>query len=125
MGENVLLGQVKDFKKSRDQALQKMAAPTLFDRPDVISTNFTASPINGSRLQTGVMLSGYVSADGNCVYLAQGHQKVGTISGDGAKALIEGIEQTQGLGFASMKVIEISPISGFFKVRVDDTKEVK
>lgn len=123
MGENVLRGQVKHFEKGRDRSLQKLAAPTLFDRPDVITTNYTAAPVNGSNVQLGDVLHGHVSADGRCVNLANGHRTVGTISGDGAKTLIDGIRGTQGLGFAPMKVTDVSAISGFFTTTVDGARE--
>ena len=81
MGENVLRGQVKAFEKGRDRSLEKMAAPTLFDRLDVISTNYTAAPVNGSSVKQGDssvkqgdILQGYVSADGQCVNLAEGQR---------------------------------------------------
>lgn len=123
MGENVLRRQVKDFEKGRDRSLRDMAAPTLFDRPDVIATKYTAAPVNGSPVQPGDILHGHVSADGQCVNLADGHRTVGTISGDGAKTLIDAIRGTQGLGFAAMKVTEVSVISGFLKTTVDAAKE--
>lgn len=123
MGENVLRGQVKDFQKGRDRSLQDMAAPTLFYRPDVIATNYTAAPVNGSRVEPGKVLYGYVSADGQSVNLADGHRTVGTMSGDGAKTLIDAIRSTEGLGFAAMKVTEVSEISGYFKATVDHGKQ--
>jgi hypothetical protein len=38
MGENVLQSQVKSFKKGADRSLEAMCIPTLFERPDIIST---------------------------------------------------------------------------------------
>jgi hypothetical protein len=122
MGENVLRGQVKDFEKGRDRSLKKMAAPTLFDRPDVVTTKYTAAPVNGHRVQAGDVLHGHVSADGQCVHLADGHRTVGTISGDGARTLIDGIRGRNGSGFAPLRVTEVSAISGFFKATVDGTE---
>jgi hypothetical protein len=123
MGENVLRGQVKAFEKGRDRSLQRMAAPTLFDRPDVITTNYTAEPVNGSRIKQGDVLDGYVSADGQRVNLADGHRIVGTINGDGAKSLLGAMSEAQNLGFTAMKVTEVSGISGYFKTTVDGANE--
>lgn len=123
MGENVLRGQVKAFEKGRDRSLKNLASPTLFDRPDVVTTQFTAAPVGRDRIRQGDLLHGHVSADGQCVNVADGHRTVGTISGDGAKALIDGICETPGIGFALLRVTEVSAISGFFKATVDESKD--
>ena len=34
MGENVLNGQVENFKKGADRSLKNMATPTLFEQPE-------------------------------------------------------------------------------------------
>lgn len=118
MGENVLRGQVKDFEKGRDRSLKKMSAPTLFDRSDVITTNYTAAPVIGSSVKEGDVLHGHISSDGQCVNLAEGHRIVGTIKGDGAKLLLDAMSQPHNSGFTSMMVTEVSAISGFFKTTI-------
>ena len=53
MGENVLQGQVKSFKKGTDRSLKDMASPTLFNRPDIMSTVYTAAPVEGCGVRKG------------------------------------------------------------------------
>ena len=53
MGENVLKGQVESFKKGSDRSLMEMATPTLFDRPDIMSTIYTAGPVEGCGVTKG------------------------------------------------------------------------
>src|SRR5947209_5996610 len=62
MGENVLQGQMKSFKKGADRALQAMSAPTLFSRPDIISTTYTAAPLDGCAISEGDHVHAHASA---------------------------------------------------------------
>ena len=115
MGENVLEGQVKSFQKGRDRSLQGMAAPTLFDRPDIVSTVYTAAPVDGYSVAEGDRLEGHVAADGQSILLAKGHVCVGRIDGDGAKSLIESLRETGSPGVVTMKVTGVSTVSGYMK----------
>ena len=123
MGENVLRSQVKNFEKGRDRSLRKMTAPSLFVREDKVLTHYTAAPVNGNRVQVGDKLVGHVSADGNCVTVADGHRSVGMITGDGAKTIIRDVRASDGIGFAQLEVTDTKQISGFFTVAVEKTKE--
>jgi hypothetical protein len=89
MGENVLKGQVRDFKKGTDRSLKDMAIPTLFGRPDIMSTVYTGAPVEGSVVAKGDRLEAHAAADGRCVHLVLGHVTVARIEGDGAKALLD------------------------------------
>lgn len=122
MGENVLQGQVKQFQKGRDRSLAGLAIPTLFDRPDIVTTRYTAAPVNGSEVQVGQKLVGHVSADGSRIHLAEGHRVVATIEGDGASSLIEALREPRSPGFTSMEVVDVSPISGFLTTAITSTR---
>jgi len=118
MGENVMQNQVKQFQKGRDRALTKMATPTLFDRPDIVTTHYTAAPTNGEEIRIGHTLMGHVSADGKRINLADGNRVVATIDGDGAGALIAALREPKSPGVTEMIVEDVSPISGFLKTTV-------
>ena len=115
MGENILQGQVKSFKKGVDRSLQAMTAPTLFSRPDNVTTTFAAAPLNGCTVSEGDQLDAHASADGLQIHLAKGHISVARIEGDGAKPLLEVLRRPGSSGIVLMKVIGVSPISGFIK----------
>src|SRR4051794_40876474 len=106
MGENVLRGQVKSFSKGADRSLQKMSAPTLFSRPDIVSTTFTAAPLDGCTVSAGEALDAHASADGQQVCLAKGHISVARIEGDGAKALLDELRQSGSPGVVRTRVTE-------------------
>ena len=118
MGENVLQGQVKQFQKGRDRSLAGLAMPTLFERPDIVTTRYTAAPVNGSQAQVGQKLVGHVSADGSRINLADGHRVVATIYGDGASTLIDALRALHSPGITNMEVIDVSPISGFLTTTI-------
>lgn len=122
MGENVLQGQVKSFKKGADRSLKDMATPTLFHRQDIVSTTYTVAPVEGSAVAEGDRLEAHVAADGRCVDLVKGHVCVGRIEGDGAKSLIEALREPGGPVLVPTKVTDVSVVSGFFKVVLADVK---
>src|SRR5688500_3774470 len=104
MGENVLQGQMKSFPKGADRSLQAMSAPTLFDRPDIVSTTYTAAPLDGCAVSKGDDLDAHASADGQQIHLAKGHISIARIEGDGAKALLDALRQSGSPGVVPMKV---------------------
>lgn len=122
MGENVLQSQVKHFKKGTDRSLKDMAAPTLFDRPDIISTVYTAAPVEGRPVMEDDRLEAHAAADGRLIHLVKGHVTVGRIEGDGAKALLEALRAPGSPGVISMKVKDVASVSGFIKAVVSDGK---
>src|SRR3954464_6642665 len=122
MGENVLKGQVKDFKKGTDRSLKDMATPTLFDRPDIMSTVYTAAPVEGCDVAKGDRLEAHAAADGRCVHLVKGHVVVGRVEGDGAESLLEGLREPGSPGVVPMRVRKVSSVSGFIEAVVDDGK---
>lgn len=119
MGENVMQNQVKNFMKGADRSLKSMSAPTLFDRKEIVVTTYIATPTNGADVKPGASLLGHISANGESVNLADGHRIVATIEGDGAKSLLTALKEPGSPGVAPMNVIEISPISGFIKTKIE------
>ncbi len=122
MGENVLKGQVESFKKGTDRSLKNMAAPTLFDRPDIVSTVYTAAPVDGCAVAEGDRLEAHAAADGRCIHLVKGHVCVGQIEGDGSKVLLDAMREPGSPGVVPMRVTNVSAVSGFFKAVLADGK---
>jgi hypothetical protein len=122
MGENVLKGQVESFKKGTDRSLKDMATPTLFDRPDIVSTVYTVVPIDGRSVAQGDRLEAHAAADGLCIHLVKGHLSVGRIEGDGGKVLLDALREPGSPGVVPMQVTGVSAVSGFFKAVLADGK---
>ena len=120
MGENVLKGQVESFKKGTDRSLKDMATPILFDRPDIVSTVYTAVPVDGCSVGEGDRLEAHAAADGHCVHLVKGHLSVGWIEGDGGKVLLDALREPGNPGVVPMRVTGVSAVSGFFKAVLAD-----
>lgn len=125
MGENVLQGQVKKFKKGRDRSMKGMAQPALFRRPDVISTTYTAASVNGRSMVEGERLQAHAAADGQSVYLARGHEVVGRVEGDGAKTLLEALREPGCPGMVSMNITNVSQISGYSKAVIAERNQTQ
>lgn len=115
MGENILEGQVKSFKKGQGREMKTMAQPKLFSRPDVISTTYSVAPVDGRSMSEGERLHAHAATDGQSIYLARGHEVVGRIEGDGAKTLLEALREPESPGMVSMNVTNVSPVSGYSK----------
>jgi hypothetical protein len=122
MGENVLKGQVKSFKKGSDRSLKKMTAPTLFDRPDIMSTVYTAVPVEGSEAQVGDRLEAHAAPDGRNVHLVKGHLVIARIEGDGAAALLDGLRTPGNPGVVPVQVQKVSSFSKCIHVVIDNGK---
>ena len=118
MGENVLRGQVKSFKKGKDLSLIEMTAPTLFDREDIVTTSYTGQPANGFVDAPGNQLEAHPMPDGQTIKLAKGHQVVGAIIGDGAASLLEAMNDANRPQSITMQIKEVSAISGFMKLEI-------
>jgi hypothetical protein len=116
MGENVRKGQVDAFNKGADRSLKDMATPTLFKRVEIVSTVFTAVPVQGSAVAKGDSLEAHLAGDAQSVQLVKGHLVVGRLDGDGNKVLVDGFKEA-GAGISQpMEVTAVSEVSGFFKV---------
>lgn len=120
MGENVLKSQVENFKKGSHRSLKDMATPTLFDRKDIMSTVYTAAPVDGCGVTQDDRLVAHAAADGCCVLLVEGHIVVGRIEGDGATSLLDALRAPDNPRVVPMRVRKISSVSGFIEAVVDD-----
>jgi hypothetical protein len=102
-----------------------MAAPTLFNRPDIMSTVYTAAPVAGRFVAEGDRVEAHAAADGGCIHLVKGHVTVGRLEGDGANALLETLRAPGCAGVISMTVQRVSRVSGFIKAIAADGKRNK
>lgn len=118
MGENVLLGQVKTFKKGADRSIEQLSAPTLFDRPEVISTTYSAAPLNGCDVAVGDSLDAHPSPDAAAVLLAKGHLPIARVDGEGASSLLTALRDVGSPGVVAMTVTGVSEVSGFISLVV-------
>ncbi|MBI3468895.1 MAG: hypothetical protein HY000_38310 [Planctomycetes bacterium] len=115
MGDNFLKRQVRNFQKGRDLATAEMSEPTLFTRPEVVNTVYTARPGENCQFSNGEILFVVASENGRSAVLARGHQSVGQIEGDGAKALLAALNDTGAAGVAQVRITEVSGLSGVAK----------
>lgn len=120
MGENVLKGQVESFKKGADRSLKDMATPTLFDRPDIMSTVYTVAPVEGTTVAKGERLEAHAAPDGRGVVLVRGHMVVGRVEGDGAASLLEALRAPGNPGVVTVRVRKVSVVSKYIEAVVDD-----
>jgi hypothetical protein len=111
MGDNFLKRQTSNFKKGRDLAAAEFSKPTLFARPEVLNTVYSAVPIDGCEFQVAEQLLVIASEHGEKAVLARGHQAVGCIEGDGAKSLLAALGETGSAGMAKVQITEVSGLS--------------
>jgi hypothetical protein len=52
MGDNFLKQQVRNFKKGRDKALEKLSQPTLYTTPETVGKTFPVFEANGQAVTT-------------------------------------------------------------------------
>lgn len=115
MGDNFLKRQAQNFKKGRELATGEMSQPTLFSRPEVVTTTFSAVPSDKCQLQSGEVLTAYASEDRSQVTLTRGHMTVGRIEGDGATSLLGALSEQAAGGIAQVQITEVSDLSGMGK----------
>ncbi len=111
MGDNFLKRQTNNFKKGRDLATAELSKPTLFARPEVMNTVYSAVPNDGCAFQVAERLIAIVSENGEKAVLARGHQAVGCIEGDGAQALLAALGERGTAGMAKVEITEVSALS--------------
>ena len=97
---------------------REMSSSILFNRPDIVSTIYSATPVNGLAVSPGDRLDAHLSEDGRHVRLAKGHVCVGQIDSDGAVSLLEALRQSGSPGLVPMTVTSVSPVSGWIKAAV-------
>ena len=84
----------------------------------IVSTSYTAAPLDGCAFVEGDQLDAHASADGQSVQLAKGHVSVARIEGDGAESLLNALRRPGSSGVVPMKITNVSLISGFIKAVV-------
>ena len=122
MGDNFLKRQVRNFKKGRDLATAEMSLPTLFDRPEVVSTVYTASPAANCQFDGGETLLAVAAEDGQSAVLARGFKNVGRIDGDAAKSLLSALCEPGSGGVVQVRITEVSGLSGVAKAVIERGK---
>jgi hypothetical protein len=115
MGDNFLKRQAQNFKKGRELASDEISQPTLFSRPEIVTTTYSAVPAEQCQLQSGEVLTAFASEDGSQVTLARGHKIVGCVVGDGAKSLLGALGERSAGGIARVQITEVSGLSGIGK----------
>lgn len=115
MGDNFLKRQAQNFKKGRELATGEMSQPTLFARPEIVTTTYSAVPGEQCQLQSGEILTALASDDGNQVTLARGHTNIGRIEGDGATSLLGALSERGTGGITQIQITEVSGLSGIGK----------
>jgi hypothetical protein len=122
MGDNFLKRQVRNFKKGRDLATAELSLPTLFDRPEVVSTVYTASPAQNCQFDSGEVLLAVAAEDGHSAILARGYKSVGCIEGDAAKSLLSALREPGSAGAVQIRITEVSGLAGVAKAVVERGK---
>ena len=118
MGENVMKGQVDRFQKMKDLAFNDFCAETLFERPEVFLTDYQACPVDQAAVAVGDVLMAHVAADGETVILSIADNVVGKMDGESASELIETMANSECPEMATLKVVAVSEISGFWTLRL-------
>ncbi|QDV85585.1 hypothetical protein TBK1r_45990 [Stieleria magnilauensis] len=118
MGENVMKGQVDRFQKMKDLAFNNFCAETLFERPEVFLTDYQACPVDEAAVAVGDVLMAHVAADGETVILSIADDVVGKMDGESASELIETMANSECPEMATLKVVAVSEISGFWTLRL-------
>jgi hypothetical protein len=118
MGDNFLRQQINNFKKRRDQAVANRKRPTLFDRPELVSTQYPVTPAPDRQLEKGEILFGVASNNGTLIDVARGHVKVGCMEGDAAHVLRNALREPGQLGVIKLQIVDVKPLSGVAQARI-------
>ncbi len=114
MGDNFLKQQVRNFKKGRDKALEKLNLPTLFTIPEVMGKSYPVFEINGQTATPQERLLAVPSKTHGRVELVRGSCHVGFADGDAAKPLLAA---TAAVGIY-VQVESRNELSGVIQVRI-------
>ncbi len=125
MGDNFLRQQVENFKRGCDLAMQESASPTLFERPDVVRTLFTVTPLNGKPFEAGESLWAVAGNGSQKIAVMRGHESVGTIDGDAARVLLQADRDLSSFGVTKVQVVKIGELSGVAKVEITENRGPK
>lgn len=114
MGDNFLKQQVRNFKKGRDKALDKLSEPTLFTAPEALGKTFPVFEANGQTVTPQDTLLAIPSKTPGRVELVRGACHVGFAEGESAKPLLAA---TGGVG-VYVRVESRNDLSGVAQVRI-------
>lgn len=118
MGDNFLRQQISNFTKRRDRAVVERKKPTLFDRPEVVSTLYPVNPMPGQQLAKGEILFGVASKSNQHIDVARHHVKVGCSEGDPATVLRNVLREQGQPGVVRLEIVEVDSLSGVGQARI-------
>lgn len=114
MGDNFLKQQVRNFKKGRDKALDKLAEPTLFTTPDTMGKSYPFFEINGQTISPQDALLAVPSKTPGRVELLRGTCHVGFAEGEAANPFLA----AAGGAGVYVQVESRNDLSGVVQVRI-------
>lgn len=120
MGDNFLKQQVRNFKRGQDRAMSELGRRTLFDRPELVTSAYPVSEVNGHSISEGEEFLALPSREEGRIDFVLGNHLVGCSEGDAARALREVLDGPNGLGGVTVQVISKSELSGVAQVRIKD-----
>lgn len=118
MGDNFLRQQVENFRRGRDQAMRECESSTLFVRPGVMKTLFSASPCRGKSFVVGESLLAVAVNGSGLIAVMRGCERIGEIDGDSATVIRQSLCDPSSPGIAPMQVVEVAELSGVAKVEI-------
>jgi hypothetical protein len=111
MGDRWRKAQVGNFRKRCDLAMREVSERHLIIRPDVMTTIFTLKPdVNRGYVVGENVLA--MMADDRSVAIVRGHERIGTVDGDGADKLRDVLSAIEGPGVAQLRVLDVGALSG-------------
>lgn len=114
MGDNFLKQQVRNFKKGRDKALDKLSQPTLYTTPETVGKTFPVFEANGQAVTTDDVLLAVPSRTPGRVELVRGTCHVGYAEGETAAPILAA---ANGVG-VYVRVESKNDLSGVAQVRI-------
>lgn len=114
MGDNLLKQQVRNFKKGRDKALDKLSQPALYTAPETVGKTFPVFEVSGQTVTAGDVLLAVPSRTPGRLDLARGTCHVGYADGETAAPILAAVG---GVG-AYVRVESKNDLSGVAQVRI-------
>lgn len=117
MGDNLLKRQLRNFRRRMDKAKEDLLLPRLFSRPELVDTDYYALPVDQKTIVVDEKLLAFGQKDGT-VLLLQGHESIAVLNGESGLALHAALTEPDTGGVVLVRVVDIEPLSGGFKVRI-------
>lgn len=114
MGDNFLKQQVRNFKKGRDKALDRLSEPTLFTTPETVGKTHPVFEVSGHTVTTGEVLLAVPSRTPGRMELVRGTCHVGYADGETAAPILAA---AGGVG-VYVRVESKNDLSGVAQVRI-------